>query len=69
MFEDILGRDLPAEKDLADISESTIIVCPECGVEMMSLIFEGDDDIQLVDNDYPCKQCSEDKQLDFWSDV
>lgn len=61
MFEDILGKQGQLEEgdiDLKDITDSTIIVCPECGIDMMSLIFDDEKDIQLVDNDYPCKQCS-----------
>lgn len=62
MFEDILGRQGQTVEDkdidLKDINESTVIVCPECGIDMMSLIFDGDDDFNLVDNDYPCKQCA-----------
>jgi len=70
MFEDILGNpNKPQERpDLNTIDENTIIVCPKCGIEMMSLIFDDDDpSINLVDNDYPCKQCMEEiKQLDLF---
>ncbi len=65
MFEDILGT--PEEpRDLSEISDSTIIVCPECGVEMISMIFIDDDNIQMIDNDYPCKKCSGEGQMELW---
>jgi hypothetical protein len=71
MFEDILGNpNKPVSRPkLNTIDENTIIVCPQCGKEMMSLIFDDEElSINLVDNDYPCKQCLEElDQIDLFT--
>ena len=63
MFEDILGKPNPIDKlarDLFEANKNTVIVCPECGVEMMSCTVNDEDEIILKDCDFPCRQCSED---------
>ena len=63
MYDDILGKPNPLEKlarDLFGTNENTIVVCPKCGIEMMSLTVNDDEEFKLVDCDFPCRQCSED---------
>jgi hypothetical protein len=58
MFEDILGKDnYEWKKDLFSFDENTIVVCPECGVEMISTIVNDEDEFNIVDYEEPCRQC------------
>jgi len=65
MFEDILGKDNPLDrmaKRLWKTNKNTIIVCPECGVEMMSVTLDDNEEFELVDCEFKCRQCSDDPQ-------
>lgn len=63
MFEDILGKESPIDrlsKKLWGTKKNTIVVCPECGIEMMSMILDDKEEFVMIDCEFKCRQCSDD---------
>jgi hypothetical protein len=63
MFEDILGHDKKFSlKELIKnmLEENTIIVCPTCGTQMMSVTINDDEPYRMIDCEFKCRQCTDD---------